>query len=275
VVMRILLAFLISIPAFACSCAQFSACDLIQSPVLFIGQVIDGGASSVRIDPWYNNVQSVRLKVLENFRGLPAGTQTIDVEVGGRAGMCSPDLYFPGHTYLVAPISRDGKLIDGVCSPTRDLSIVPDDVRIVRDFFAGKLPLSVHGRVAVAKADELVDFELETGEAKTIGGVKITASGNGRDYSAATSADGLYTVPLPRQGPYKIRAALPPYSAEPISVSVANSCVVQNIALHVDNTISGRVLDDSGKPLRNARVGLIDADHPFSDQAQHVWFRDA
>jgi hypothetical protein len=273
--MRLFLAFLISFPALACSCGEYSTCDLLQLPVLFIGQVVEGGVSSIRIDPWYNNVQHARFKVIENFRGLPPGTQTVDVQVGGRAGMCSPDLFFPGHTYLVAPSKRNGVLSDSVCSPSRDVQGAADDVRMVRDYFAGKMQLNVHGRVAVAKAASLVDFELELGEANSLGGVTITATRGNRDYSTVTAPDGRNFLKLPGQGQYQLRANLTPYSAEPMSIAVANACAVQNLALHVDNTISGRVFDAAGKAVKNARVGLIDVDQLASTRSRHVWFRDA
>jgi len=260
--MRLFLAFLISFPALACSCREFSVCDLLQFPVLFIGQVVEGGVSSIRVDPWYNNAQYVRFKLIEGFRGLPPGTKTVDVEVGGRAGMCSPDLFFPGHTYLVAPSKQSGRLVDSICSPSRDVQRAADDVRIVRDYFAGKMPPNVHGRV-------------ELGEAKPLGGVTVTATRGNRDYSTVTAPDGRYFLNLPGQGQYQLRANLIPYSAEPMSISVANACAVQDLALNVDNTISGRVLDAHGKPVKNARVGLIDVDQLASARRRHVWFREA
>ncbi len=248
---------------------------MLELPVLFVGQVVEGGVSSIRVDPWYNNVQHVRFKVIEAFRGLPAGTQTVDVELQGRAGMCSPDMYFPGHTYLVAPSNRAGKLTDVVCSPSRDVSVAPDDVRIVREYFAGRMPLNVHGRVAVSKAPSLVDFELELGEAKPLGGVMVTATRRGQSYSAMTTSDGRYTLPLPSQGQYQVRAILAPYSAEPSDIYAGQACAIQNLALHVDNTISGSVFDENNQPVKNARVGLIDLDHVSTGIERHLWFREA
>lgn len=70
--MRLLLALVAAVlPAMACDCVQLSACAYVDSPTIFIGEVIDGGVSSIQDDPWYANVTHVRFKVLENFKGLP------------------------------------------------------------------------------------------------------------------------------------------------------------------------------------------------------------
>ncbi len=273
--MRLLLIVLLSFPAFACECARISVCELVRFPVLFIGEVVNGGVSSIRDDPWHNNIQHVRFRVIENFRGLPKNAQMVDVELAPRFGMCSPNTYFPGHIYLVSPSRLESKLFDGECQQGRDIDTAADDVRIVREYFTGKMRPSVHGRVAVAKADDLVDFELEQGEAKPVGGVRVTATGLGREQSTVTDPDGRHTLPLPSSGQYRVRAILPPYSSEAVDVSLTGACAVQDLALHIDNTISGHVLDENGKTMKKARVGLIDLDRPASPEEPHAWFRDA
>lgn len=67
--------------AFTCSCSLFSPCDLIHLPTVFIGEVIDGGITSIQDDPWRSPVNRVRFKVLERFRGVPEDVKTVEIEL--------------------------------------------------------------------------------------------------------------------------------------------------------------------------------------------------
>src|SRR5579862_2596392 len=117
----------IALPVLACECHHLTVCELIQLPTIFIGEVIDGGVASVREDPYYSNADHVRFKVLESFRGLPSGTQTVDVQLTPTLGMCAPIPYYPGRKYLVVPSKRDGKFSDSVCFQGRDVETAADD----------------------------------------------------------------------------------------------------------------------------------------------------
>jgi hypothetical protein len=265
-----------ALPLLACDCRRLTVCDLIDLPTIFIGEVIDGGVTSIRDDPWHSIVEHVRFKVTENFRGLPPGTKIVDVHLMPLPGMCAPIPYYPGKRYLVALSKRDGELYDGPCFQGRDVETAADDVREVRAYFAGKMLTNVHGQVAVAGDSSLVDFLLSMGEAKPLAGVTISATRNGKTYSAVSSADGRYALPLPAAGVYQVRATLKPYVSEPAEISVsARGCAIQHFGLAVDNTISGKVWDEMGQPVKNAKVGLIDLDRFPSDSDRHAWFDHA
>ncbi len=271
---RLLFAFTaVTLPAFACECVHLSACELIRQPVLFIGEVIDGGVASIRDDPWYSNVDHVRFRVLENLRGLPANSETVDVELMLIPGMCSPIPYYSGRKYLVAPSLREGKFWDGVCFQGRDVERAADEVREVRGYFAGKTPVHVSGQVAATgREDGLVRFLLSTGEAKALSGVTISTSRDGKNYSAVTDSEGRYTLDLPGTGPYQLRAALRPYYVpDPARVRVSSSgCAIRDFALGIDNIVSGKVLDQQGQPIKNAKVGLLDLDRTTAQDASFV-----
>jgi len=249
---------------------------MLQLPTIFIGEVIDGGITSIREDPWNSRVNHVRFRVLENFRGLAPNTVTVDVELAPTMGMCAPIPYHSGRRYLVVPDKRDGRLSDGACFQGRDVETAAEDVRQVREYFAGKMQSNVHGRVAVARAPVLVDFLLEGGEAKPLAGVTISTSRGGKTWSTRSSADGRYSLPLPAAGVHSVRARLEPYVPDIAEIYVRGSgCATHDFALTVDNTISGSVLDSQGEPLKEGRVGLIDLDRPPPDTAEHIWFNDA
>lgn len=274
------LAFMLAASAlslYACECRMFTICELVKQPTIFIGEIIDGGITSIRQDPWYARVYHVRFRVLEIFRGLPANTQIVDVELMPIAGMCAPIPYHQGKRYVVVPSKKEGKLFDGPCFQGRDVEKLGQEVHQLREYFAGKRPVNVHGQVAAVRDSSMVDFLLRAGEAKPLAGVTISTSRSGKDYSTVTDADGRYILALPDAGAYQIRASFAPYSSEPVKVSMPNrGCAIQDFGMTVDNTISGTVLDEDGQQVESARIGLIDVDHPpRSGPGSHVWFDDA
>lgn len=272
----------VAFPVLACECRHLSVCELIQMPTVFIGEVIDGGVTSIRDDPWNSNVKHVRFRVLENFRGLPADAQAVDVELTPTAGMCAPIPYFPGRKYLVVPGKRDGKYTDGACFQGRDIETAQDEVRQVREYFAGKMSVNVQGRVAASRASDLVDFLLDSGESKPLAGIVITATRNGKVFSTVTDSEGRYHLPLPSAGVYRVSPESKTYALNPnpdyerpLQISIPQGgCAIRNFGLMVDNTISGSVRDEKGQPLSEGRVGLIDLDRPAKPD-HHVWFADA
>src|ERR1017187_5110828 len=73
-----------------------------------------------------------------------------------------------------------------------------------------------------------------------------------------------------------MRAILKPYSSQPAEISVSRrGCAIQDFGLTLDNSISGRVLDEGGQPLEKAKVGLVDLDHPTSNPNGRASFADA
>jgi len=65
-------------PALGCECRSFNFRDIIQRPVIFIGEVIDGGLTSIRQDPWYADIREVQFRVIGSFRGLPKNATAFD-----------------------------------------------------------------------------------------------------------------------------------------------------------------------------------------------------
>src|SRR4026207_580483 len=108
-----------------------TVCDLIAYDTLFIGEVIDGGVPSLRVDPWHADVKRVRFKVLESFRGLPPATETVEVRLQPTFGVCAPIPYFPGKKYLVAPDGAEGKFHEGGCFSSRSLEQIDDEIKFV------------------------------------------------------------------------------------------------------------------------------------------------
>lgn len=88
---RLLMVLAAVVPSIACDRVPLPICNALElSPVIFIGEVIDGGITSIRQDPVSADPKHVRFSVLENFRGIPAGTQTVDVQLIPLEGVSGP-----------------------------------------------------------------------------------------------------------------------------------------------------------------------------------------
>jgi len=183
--------------------------------------------------------------------------------------MCAPNPYFPGRRYLVAPDQHDGKLSEGVCFTGRDVEFATEEAGKVREYFAGRMSLNVYGSVVATGRPEMANFLLLKGEAKRLAGVTVSTSHQGRIYSTISRSDGGYTLPLPGAGVYRLTAALSPYQTASFDLPVpGQGCMPYDFGLKIDNTISGRVFDHKGQPLKNPKVGLMDLDNK-------MWLDDA
>jgi hypothetical protein len=189
--------------------------------------------------------------------------------------MCSPNPYLVGQTYLVSPRLYDGKLHDGGCFQGRNVD-GDEEVRQVLDHFHGKTSTNIHGKVAVAREYDLVDFLLGMGEARSLAGAQVVASNGRNQVSTVTDANGAYNLALPFSGKFTLRTFLSPYIAREPSLELTapsnGGCMERDLAFKIDNTISGRVWGSAGQPLEGAQVGLIDLDHPSSGEFSHAWF---
>lgn len=273
--MRLIVALFLAVaPAIAFS-NRFPVCTLIQRETLFIGEVIDGGVPSLRIDPWHADVRHVRFKVLESFRGLAPGTETVEVALEPSVGVCSAIPYFPGKRYLVTPGKIEGKFHEGGCIFSRAVEQVDEEIKFIRGFFAGKSPSQIRGRIVVGRGLwDMADYPLRSGEAKPAPLATITASVEGKTYSAITDADGRYSLSVPAELRYEVLASLAPYASDRAQVGVpSNGCAIHNFAFTPDSTISGMVWDGKAQPVRDAQVGLIDLDRKNAEGPP--WFATA
>jgi hypothetical protein len=263
--MRIaLLLAAVATPVLGCSCAHFDACRLAELPILFVGEVVEGGITSIREDPWYAPVTHVRFRVIERFRGVPDDKQTVDVALTPSMGMCNPIPYVLGKRYVVAPQLWKGNLTDGACSAARDVDRVPDDLRLLREYFAASTFRKLMGRVAATDRFGLTGYLLSIGEAKPLAGARVSAVLGEETYSAVTDADGRYTLDLPQAGRYRVRVDARPYAAEQVMEIPfpLKGCFMRDFGVTSGSTISGKIFDEKGQLTGGGRVGLIDLDAP-------------
>ncbi|MCL4841105.1 MAG: carboxypeptidase-like regulatory domain-containing protein [Bryobacteraceae bacterium] len=260
--------------AAACTCFRMTECHRSAEPVIFIGRVLSGGVDSLRIHPWYVPATTVRFEVIEPLRGLEPHTKFVDLETLPVAGMCAWNPYYPGRTYLVSPETRDGKLTDGGCFSGQDVRYEENPIRYLRRYL--KNPgLSIRGRVGAIRRDAvwLYDNHFDYGNGKVLQGVTVWTTAGGERISTITDAQGRYELPVPEPGYYDVQADLAPYPSRKTRVGAprAGGCTVHNLGLVSNSSISGRVRDPKGRPLKKGEVGLIDLDRPPLLENDRVW----
>lgn len=223
-----------------------SVCEIVQQPIVFIGEVVEGGVEPWE-NPWYTKSTYVRLKVKESLHGMAPGTQFFDMTTIPPDGMCAPNVFHRGRTYLVAPRFFQGKYWADGCASDRDVEQFADEVDYVRQFFGGKRRPVV--RVFVGSEG---NFYRGLGAP----GAKISTTRGGAFYSAVTNDKGVGWLEFPGSGSFDLTAMLLPYRGAKVTVPAPKTgCTEAIVHLASGNTVSGR-LNGPG------RVGLISLDVP-------------
>lgn len=255
--MRSLLFLFACAGAFGCECTGFSVCSVIQRETVFVGEVIEGGVDSLREDPWHARSRVIRFRILENFRGLAKASPTVDVMVLSPGGMCSPVPYRQGRRYLVSPRRVDGQLTEQGCYSGVELKRLGPDLEVVREYFSGKMPTHLRGRVFASREPGVLSYVDEDMQASP--GVRVVAKSGKSSHSIVTGADGRYRLKVPA-GVYQLnarRASYPLVEAQRQVTLAKGGCAEVDLGIVTGSTISGRVLDADGKPLPGSRAGLI------------------
>lgn len=255
--MRSLLFLVACAAAFGCQCRSFSVCSVIQRETVFIGEVIEGGVDSLREDPWYAGRRVVRFRILENLRGLPKASPTVDLEILSPGGMCSPVPYRQGRRYLVSPARVAGQLTEQGCYSGVELKWLGPDLEMVREYFSGKMPTHLRGRVLASRESGALSYVDDGTE--PLSGVRVIARSGKSSHTAATGADGRYRLKVPA-GVYQLsatRASYPLAEAQRQLTVAQGGCSGLDLGMVTGSTISGRVLDADGKPLPRSQAGLI------------------
>lgn len=243
--MRLLIGLFFSVRVFGCECAPLSMCEVVRQPVVFLGEVVSGGVLPTE-DPWHTRSTSVRFRVVERFRGIAKGVQFVDVETIPPNGMCAPNPYSVGETYVVVPHKDGGTFHAEACSAGGNVKDFPELLRYVREYFAGTAGKSVRGWVEAGKDG-----------GKPLAGATVRTQKNGKAYSTVTDERGTYVLRVPAPGEYELETVLPPYAVVRDKVEVpASGCVEVDTKVLSGSAVSGTVWDHLGQPLLRMDVEL-------------------
>ncbi|MEZ5403138.1 MAG: carboxypeptidase-like regulatory domain-containing protein [Bryobacteraceae bacterium] len=270
---RWLVALSLAPAALACTCVSLTVCDLIQRDVLFIGEVIEGGVEPQE-DPWHAQSHAVTFRVVQAFRGIKPGAKTVQMDAVFLGGMCMPNPYHRGGSYLVAPVRRQGGFADGMCTASRSIHSDPGLIAAIRDHFAGR-PVGVIGHAAIAEDAESVEYLLSAKETKAAAGATVTAERAGQRKNTTVDPLGAFRIPALSPGTYRLTLSLDPYETVFEDVTVPrDGCILHDSAFDSGSQISGRILDASGTPVPGV-AALVPVDPPRDSAVEQPWMDDA
>ncbi|MEZ5403139.1 MAG: carboxypeptidase-like regulatory domain-containing protein [Bryobacteraceae bacterium] len=267
-----ILAFAAAPTALGCTCANFTACDLVLRDVLFIGDVIDPGVKPSQISQ--SSSRPARFRVTEAFRGVRKG-DTIDLQLAADLGPCTSGSYFEGRSYLVVPHAPGGgKYEDVRCMAQTDVAGHGRLIQQIQEHFAASSP-HILGFVWFVRSHSVGP------------GALVTALGKGKLYSGRTRDDGSFRIDVLEPGTYYTTVLHPPFAlstqiwrrpwtAGPIRATEVNElgCGIENFELIATSSIRGTVLDGASRPMPGALVGLIDLDRPASPAPRGQWVQE-
>ena len=243
----------------ACSCRVRDICTRVEEvPVIFLGEVIEGGIEPGK-DLWDGTASFAKLRVIEAFRGLPADTHEVTVQLQFMRGMCSPTPYRRGDRTLVF-VSRDdqGNLHDGGCTESSLGKWAEKDLEYIRSYFHGKTTTTIRGHIGANSESSMVDYTLSSG-GYPVAGALVTAEDAGKKYTAKSDAGGGYEIPNLPPGAYSVHAELAGYIIRESDFNVSVSprgCVIQDLGLWSSASVRGFVFDPTGSPVRGLKIFL-------------------
>ena len=239
----------------ACSCmGPNPVCSAYaKTDVLFVGKVLEIVEPDPPIDQSTPRelFQSrlVRLSVNESFRG--DASNMVSVLTGRGGGDCGYP-FKVGETYLVYASKVNGSLQTGICSRTRPLDQAVEDLEFLHSLSSQSHGASIFGTVALYTQLGIYDWEK-----KPMNGIPVKISGP-LPGQTVTDAQGNYNFHSLPSGTYEVNFVLPEgYLGDSSRVAVADkTCAQVDEYPKPDGEISGRVLDENGKPVTNVSVNL-------------------
>lgn len=194
------------------------------------------------------STRRVRIAVTEPFRGIDEK----EVEFTSDFSSCSVD-FRENESYLVYAWreQKTGRLETGVCAGTRRVDQAAQELKYIRGIRTGETPSRIFGFVT----KEPQDIQLPARASKPVAGVEITARAGEKVWTATSTPEGRYELVGLPPGSYDLRAALPGTPADQASRRVdivAGQCLSRNFLAIAVGAITGRLIDQDGKPIRGA-----------------------
>jgi len=245
---RLLILATLPATAFACECRGVPVCERIQSyPIVFWGETVSGGRTADQ-NPWSGAAEPAKLKVLDNFRGIAAEQEYVEVFEDAFQALCSRAPYRLGKRTLVfARQDENGRLRDHTCSGSFFADEGSRELDVVRRYFAGE-PTTVVG--TVRQNDEPNRARMQPLE-----GARVTVFvGPAAVQSVLTSADGSFEIRGLAPGSYRVSASKSGYKRRNSSVTSfqleRSGCAIADLSLWTSNSVSGRVLGSDQQPVQ-------------------------
>jgi len=226
------------------------------------------------------NSRKVRTQVLEPFGGLAPGVREVVLFTGAGGGDCGIP-FRPGEVYLIdAILWKDGRLHVGACSATARIDYADVALQVLRLRSEGRPVPSLIGRIQ--KRDRSSVEVLGLRVPGSLAHVRIRVKANGKVYETRADADGIYEFYDLPSGHYEFDPALPPDTTAswylqreltPDQLELkAGICHQHDISLFTGGSISGRLLDQAGKPIPHTTVYIVSAGANVLPKASQVYW---
>ncbi len=234
------------LPFFAIA-EQALACESVYIPPCALGswadQIFVGTALSDKVP--------FRFKVEEPLKGIAADVKEIEVAPGA----CGEG-YSVGDRYLILSHTPGATNREVVSSSS-------GTVAFFRALARGEHLTFIQGRIGENLQDTMVTFLLDFEHRPGLAGVEVTASKDGRDYTARSDFNGSFHLPVPEAGKYRLTAKLLGHAtlkdAYELEVA-ADSCEEINLGMWTASGVTGHLRAADGKPAPGIYVELMPRD---------------
>ena len=270
---------------YACSCLPSRPpCNYYgTADAIFLGRVIGSTEPHAAIDADGNekafDVGTVKFLVAENYKGAPGP----EVEVYSGATSSCGYRFVRNESYVVyAYRSTSGALSTTICSRTRLVSAAAEDLEYFRGLAKAKAGGTLYGNLMRFIRDPA---EGSVEEGPKMSGVKIVVTGEGRTIETMTNANGEYRLTGLPPGDYDAYPELPSTlgftsnrdknksrdfgrfeGREPVPL-VDRGCGELSFTVEFNGSVSGKVVDAEGKPVKEVEVNLMSGDN-----SEKNWF---
>lgn len=265
--------FLFCLPATAeaCTCAFGGGApcqEYWRADAVFSGTIIGSKVVKITNEQYPRSERQLRVAITHAYRGVEGGQVEISTGLGG--GDCGYGFSL-NKTYLIYAFrsEQDGKLHTSICSRTRPISDIADDVA-----FFNTLSTSDSGSVIFGQVTKRNYFWKE-GENwyKPVADAEVTLEGQGEKRELKSDAEGNFRVTGLPPGDYKALLKLPPgllrnsyvkdEGARVVENEVklaARGCAQTDFFLESDTRVSGKVTDATGRAVPNLPLEMRGAD---------------
>lgn len=257
--LTILLIFTGEMAASCVSVFQYPPCsEYWRADAVFIAEAADVQVKSRR----FGGVpapMTVRLTIEESFKGIK------EKEIVLELGDCGYT-FRQGEKYLIYAQRRENGNLDVRAgqSRTKPLAEADEDLDYIRSLQRGEPQAQIVGRIGQQTAD--IKQTPYTSERSFFGlpmaGVKVFAKGGEQIFEAFSNEKGFYKFAGLPAGEYEVWADYPAYfKSEKMTVKTkTEGCGTGYLTAWRKGSISGRVTEADGTPVREARISLVSAD---------------
>ena len=250
---------------YACTCVDIGPpCQSYwASPVVFSGRAVDvrtireevpkPGSGSFRF-----HVEAL-FSVSAEYRGKLG--PTVELVTGAGGGDCGYK-FEEGREYLVyAYKEKDGALSTGICTPTKPLENAGVDLEFIGSLATAKPVGSVFGKVSEYQTRRSND---EWKPNLPIANLTIELTGPDGPLMTTTTEAGEFRFANLQPGEYRLGFAAPngflPATSNEKLLIPEKGCAIRNFSLTRETSISGRLIDTDGEPVRKIFAQLVPID---------------